>query len=460
MNYRKLGQVAFRITIAGSSLVTACAAPITLPVYSPARAEFAPAEIRAPDVPTGDVDVRADEASLSLDELLAFADQNAPAIQRANAASDIVRAQYIDAGVRTPQNPELGVALGGRTVAGGSGYNFELSLEQQLELARQWQFRRELGDALLVSSVAETNEIRWAIHVEVHRLVVDLLLAREQLLQAERFVAFSRQMLTIATQQVDAGELSPLIVLVAEADVAQATEAVAVARELEESLQNQLASTIGYTHAELPRIDAVLPPVRPAPSPDTLLQTMAEHHPTLRTRELAVEAAYQRVALEEREAAIDPTIGVRYEHESPLAVEGASHVWMATLSVPLPTRRANLSARATAAAELNAADVERSATVDRIRSDLMQAAAALNAAAERVLIYETGVMPQLAENLALLQRAYELGEIDLHEVSQTRERLLNATAQYLDARIRYFETAAILEGLVGTELWPHEETAQ
>jgi len=48
----------------------------------------------------------------------------------------------------------------------------------------------------------------------------------------------------------------------------------------------------------------------------------------------------------------------------------------------------------------------------------------------------------------------------VHQVSQTRERLLTATGQYIDARITYYETAATLEGLVGTELWPETEGTQ
>ena len=34
-----------------------------------------------------------------------------------------------------------------------------------------------------------------------------------------------------------------------------------------------------------------------------------------------------------------------------------------------------------------------------------------------------------------------------------------ATGQYIDARITYHETAATLEGLVGTELWPAQEVS-
>jgi cobalt-zinc-cadmium efflux system outer membrane protein len=186
---------------------------------------------------------------------------------------------------------------------------------------------------------------------------------------------------------------------------------------------------------------------------------MAEHHPSLRTRELAVVAGRSRLALEDREAWPEPTVGLSYGREAAPGPEAEADVWLFNLTFPIPLWRTNQDGRARAEAELVVADREREATATRLRGDLLQAAIALNAAVDRVALYETGVVPQLEENLVLLQRAYELGEVDVHQVSQTRERLLTATGQYIDARITYHETAATLEGLVGTELWPAQEVS-
>ena len=68
-------------------------------------------------------------------------------------------------------------------------------------------------------------------------------------------------------------------------------------------------------------------------------------------------------------------------------------------------------------------------------------------------LYTSELIPQLSKNFKLLQRAYELGEVDIQRVSQTRERLLDAMTQYTKARVLYFDRAVTLEGLVGTEQW-------
>ena len=294
---------------------------------------------------------------------------------------------------------------------------------------------------------------------DIHRLFVELLLVRERLSQAERFVAFSQSMRDIAARQVDAGESSPLILLVADADLAHTHEALIAARLLDDSLRTRLAGIVGWPDAMLCGVEGTLPDVRSAPDTDALLSLMAEHHPSLRTRELAVRAERSRLALEEREAWPEPTVGFSYGREAAPGLEPAADVWLFNLTLPVPVWRTNQSERTRAEATLLVADRERDQTATRLRSDLVRAAIALDYAAERVALYDTGIVPQLEEILALLQRAYELGEVDVHQVSQTRERLLNATAQYVDARIAYYETAATLEGFVGTEVWPNTEGA-
>lgn len=452
------GHLAPLVTIAGSICMTACAAGPSSQVL-PEPGAVAPAEILQPYVPPGGPVDPAATPTLNLDQLLVFADAHSPAIRGARARVGLADADVAGAEIVFPSNPELSFGAGGRSVGGETGFEFEVSIEQQLEIAGEpglrldaAQDQRRLGEAAL-------NEVRWSVHVEVHRLFVDILLVRDRFAQAERFMAFARSMREVASRQVEAGESSPLILLVADADLARTNEALIEARQAGASLDARLAAVIGWPSGAPPRVQGTLPPVRPAPNTETLLGLMAEHHPSLRTRELAVVAGRSRLELEERDAWPEPTIGFSYGREGAPGPEADAHIWLFSLSLPFPVWRTNQEYRTRARAELLLADAERGATANRLRGELIRAAIALDAAAERVSMYETGVVPRLEENLALLQRAYELGEVDVHQVSQTRERLLTATGQYIDARITYYESAAMLEGLVGTELWPETEGA-
>ena len=78
------------------------------------------------------------------------------------------------------------------------------------------------------------------------------------------------------------------------------------------------------------------------------------------------------------------------------------------------------------------------------------------AAARQVQTYGSEILPTFEENLRLIQRAFELGEIDILQVSVARERFLRIQADALDAYRTYFQAVADLEGSIGSDLWPDE----
>ncbi len=441
------------ITIACSISVMACASSTT----SPPKALYAPAELVQPFVPEATEPQPAQAGPITLDALLVYADAHAPVIRTAQAKAGLAKAQEVDAEILFPANPQLSVSAGTRTLTNTLGFEFEASIQQQLEIAGEVQARRLAAQDQKKLAEAVVNHVRWSVHVEVHRLFVNLLLAKERLRQAKRFITFSEAMRTIAARQVEAGESSPLILLVADADLAQTQEAVMQARLLVSTLRTRLTAVVGWPQPSLPTLEGKLTKIQAAPKVELLLEQMQQQHPILRWRELDVVAKHSKRTLEDREAWPKPTLGLSYSQEAADRPEETANIWLLSLSAPIPMWRTNQGARARAEANLYVADRQREETMIQLKSQLIQASNALNTAAQRVLLYEQDVVPQLEQNLVLLQRAYELGEVDVHQVSQTRARLLRATSQYLDARVTYHQTAATLEGLVGTEIWNKAE---
>ncbi|WP_158542617.1 TolC family protein [Lujinxingia litoralis] len=425
----------------------------------PPTERYAPDAPLKPYIPAGEPVDPAQVSTLSLNALLVYADRHSPRIESARARAATVDAERQRARIFFPDNPELSLGLGPQRSAEGGGTELEIALEQRFEIAGEPGLRRRAAADRQRLAEAGVDDVRWEVHVETHRLFVDVLLAEERTQQAEQFVAFARTLRDIASRQVEAGELSPLNLLVAEADLAQTGEVLIEARQGAEALRTQLAAEIGWPTLKLPPIHGELPPIVAAPELDTLLASMAHHHPSVRMRELAVSAGHSQLRLQEREAWPEPTLGLVFGQESGPGADATARTLMVQLSVGLPLWHRNQEGRARARAELELADRQRDATIIALRQRLTDATHALNAAVERVGLYESEVVPQLEQNLSLLQRAYELGEVDIHQVSQTRERLLQVTRQHLDARQTYYESAALLEGLVGTNIWPlHEET--
>lgn len=456
MRPRSLLFIATLITIVGSSFGCATAPPPHLKAPS---AQTLSAEVVPPFIPSGQPVEPATTTSLELEQLLIFADARSPAIQTARARVGLAQAQVEQSKVYFPANPQLGVSVGGRSSGGATGLELEISAQQQLEVAGEQGLRQRAALDQQRLAKASVNEVRWAIHVEVHRVFVHLLLSRERVAQARRFIDFAQSTREIAAKQVEAGELSPVNLVVAEADLAQTRGALIQAQQEQLSLQAQLIALIGWPGSTLPPIKGQLPEVIAPPALPALLAAMAKHHPSLRAREIAVRASYSQLLLQQREAWPEPTVGLSYGREAAVGpgAGNPNHVWMLSLSVPLPTWQTNQGPRAQAAAEVSIAQRQRDEVATALRAQIIQAALAIDSAMQRVALYQGDIVPRHEQNLQSLKRAYELGEVDIHQVSQTRERLLNATAQYIDARIIYFDAVATLEGLIGAEVWGAQE---
>jgi cobalt-zinc-cadmium efflux system outer membrane protein len=85
-----------------------------------------------------------------------------------------------------------------------------------------------------------------------------------------------------------------------------------------------------------------------------------------------------------------------------------------------------------------------------------RATGAVNAGAARVQAYGSEIIPRFEENLALLSRAFELGEIDVLQALLARERFLQLERDSLAAFADYYQAVAELEAELGQELWPDD----
>jgi cobalt-zinc-cadmium efflux system outer membrane protein len=396
-------------------------------------------------------------------ELLELADANAMAIRLQRAESRSVNAAIVEAAIRVPTNPSISAGLGPRFSGGSAGLDVEIGVQQQLEIYGEPGLRQQAAEAMRTEADAGVEEVRWQVHVRVHSLFNRVLVARQRRELAQTFVEYATTQLEIARAQIAAGETSPLTSLVAEAELAQMQETLIQAQQIADSTIIELQVAVAWSNSTPLDVTGDLPPIQLAPAPEELLAQMESDHPSLQRRRMAAAARGAQLQAAERDGRPEPTFGLGWSHESSpgqaSSSGSASDIVMFQVSVPLPVARRNQGATAAAQAAVAVAEAELQSSVLHLRGDLLQAIGVLDSAAAGVLVYEESVVPQLRTNLSQLQRAYELGEVDIHVVSQTRQRLLTAMGQYLDAKARYYNAAAILEGLVGTEVWSHQSEA-
>lgn len=388
---------------------------------------------------------------VSLSQLLAYAGANAPALVVARQRAKVGDAEVEGAEVLVPYNPQLNINAGGRTSGGVTGFEFGVSLQQRIEIAGERGARIEAAERSRDARQASADVVAWEVHVMVHALYYRLLVRKKQLEAAEKLASFTKSVRETINKRVEAGEDSPLKTIVADAELAKASQLVIAARQAQRVTSLNLAEVVGWPTAVPLAVEGDTSPPAPITDASALTARALEEHPSKRWLVMEIRAAEARVEREDLEATPEPSIGINYDREA--AVGGAAaHVWTGSLTFPIPLWQRNQAGRAQARAELGVAKARRSAFEVALGARIQAAAARVEAARERAQLFGSDLLPAFEDNLKKLKRAFELGEIDVLELAQIQERILVTQRAALRALEDYYAAVAALEGLSGVDL--------
>lgn len=396
---------------------------------------------------------------VSLERVFAYADRHAPVLAVARSTRSRAEAARVAAAILQPSNPEVSVAAGPRVGITGTGFDFEASVTQQLQVAGERHLRLEAAGRLRDLTDAEIELIRWSVHCDLHAAFHRALVEQQRLRLAERVVRFQQDVLRFVERRISAGEAAPLVQRLALAEVAQSEQQLVGARQAFFVSRIRLALLSGWPAATPPTPAGQVDAPRDPPPLSQLLTTAMEHLPVLRASAARIREAEARATLAERETYPRPSIGVQYRREGNPTSEGPYDIVMGVLSVPIPSFQRNQGPRAQARADVMVAEAEFNAARRLLDGQIVEARSEVVAAAERRRAYGTEILPRFEENLTLLQRSFELGEIDILALSAGRERFLRIQSDALAAQQDYFTALAGLERVVGVDLWhdAHEE---
>lgn len=446
------------VPVAAAAIVTlglGCASAQTPPPRS--AGAFEPPEggyvqVHVPDVPLPDP---ARGAPVSLDAILAYADRHAPTLQVARQRLGLGDAAIAGAEPLLPDNPTVSFGVGPGLNAGGDHVDVSISVSQRFEVAGERGLRLDAAQRTRDRLRAELDEARWEIHRDVHAAFHRGLVARERLAAAERLLGFQERLLEIARGRLQAGDISPLPVRLAEGELSQARVARIAAKQRFLQAKLQLGAIAGWPANYSPEPAGELDEPRDPPAARSLAEVARAHQPRLRSLHAARSEAEAWARAADREAWPEPTLGLQLMREGFQAGPPETQV-LGVLSLPFPLIQRNQGARATAHTETRIAEAERSAFGSLLLNRIEQHRTAVVAAAARVRTYGREILPSFEESLRLIRRAFELGEIDILQVSVARERFLRIQTDALDAYVDYFQAVADLEASIGTDLWPDE----
>ncbi|HBQ17746.1 MAG TPA: hypothetical protein DEF51_43660 [Myxococcales bacterium] len=421
------------------------------------RAQEPESEARASvEVPHAPVSIGGE--SVSLERLLQHAERHAPALAVAEAQVALADGEFGAAEPLLPRNPSLLLGAGPRFGANTSvDANVLVNLLVPLEIAGERPLRFDVARAARSTRERAQERVRWQVHQDIHAGYRTALALRRNAELAQRLAEFSAQLVDIATRRVQAGDASPLTQRLAEADAAQARQRVIAALQGYRDACLRLAEVAGWNAEHPPEPVGELDAPRRAPLLATLLELAEASNPALAQLRAAVQEAEARETLADREAWPEPSIGVRYIFEGAPGGGSPEHVLMGLLELPFPVSQLNQAERARTAARVDVSTAERDALGSVLAVRLERLRSAVNAASERVEAFGQDILPLFEENLAMLRRAFELGEIDLLRLSVAVERFLSVQQQALEAYADYFSAVAALEAEVGSEIWEDEQ---
>lgn len=402
--------------------------------------------------PTSDGLTMKGSQTLSLDAIVRHARDNAMKVRVARARLELGDAAVAGAKPLLIDNPQLYIGAGARVTPLGTNFELQSTLQQPFEFGGERGLRIKAGRRYRDLLDRELMQVQWEAYAHVHYAFNMALLARARASTAERTMAFSTRLLDVARRRARAGEISDLRVRVASGELAQARQA-----KLNADLEYRLACLHLSEMAGWPSGQIVEPagdlttPVRVRDEADLIAKLQAEH-PAIKARGAAVDLGDARVKSANRDALPEPWLGVYFGREQEPGIAFPSTIALAMLTVPLPLWKRNQAARAQSRADLTVAEQELAALRYTLDIGVRRAVDSVNTAAERVRTYASEVVPRFVENLSLLERAFELGEVDILEVFVARENFLRIQNEALEAYHAYYDAVFSLETLLGSPL--------
>jgi outer membrane protein TolC len=384
--------------------------------------------------------------SLSLEQAVALALQN-------NADLAVIRKQHgvAAAGIviadTYPFNPVYQNYLYNTNGPASAGITNRFSTLQtirlDLELRGQGKIRRSAAQATLSRTQWDIANQELLVAVRTLRAFATLIYRRDKLELLEEAVHIQEEVLQRVQRLVERGQLRPVELQTAKADLVEARAAVGPARALQVLSWNDLRRALGLEGA-LPELRGGLDTTCAEAAIPELCQFARQHRPDLRALQMVVVETSERVRLEIANRYGNPSLGPAYDYnETRVNFIGA---WFLYALPVLNTRRGDILQRQ-AERERALADVRRLEI--QVGQDVQAARDRLSEAHKWVRYFADESIPTLQTMVETLEKLFEQGEIDPLRPLDARRRLLRARDSYLDALWELSQARADLAAALG-----------
>ena len=381
--------------------------------------------------------LRAEPAQRSINEIVALALQNSAEL--AALDKEAVAKHSLAVQACTLSNPTLELegstgTMTGSPDAGGAS----IGISQEFSLYGKLRLRRKALEYEAEALVRKRDNAARLLKEEISTMLLDYLLSEQRCELAADMVKLNGELVTIAGERFKAGDIPELELNITKVELARAENRLLEVDRARLALRIHIASLSGLQEGDIVLSDKLSSAVSSPQTKDLVKKSLS-----LRPDYLALCIERERAETEYRLAKVEglpnPTVGIFAQwQKSSVEVGGMSainrdRILGLRLSVPIPVFDRNNGRRAAALALLDAADSRRTGLERTIKAEVEAAIASLSSSERIVSLFDTGIIPQMGENLKLTQEDYRADEVGILSVTDQQKKFFDVHDTYLSA---------------------------
>ncbi len=401
--------------------------------------------------------LRAEDKILSLAEIMAIAQESNGELKALRQEIGIGEAGKTRAGLHPNPVLELEGATGALT--GSSSENrVAIGVSQEFLLGGKRGKRLAVAESELTRFGYRLKDAERLVLLEVKAGFYDLLLAENRFDLAQKSLELNNQLLQITKERLAAGDVAELDANLAKVEVARSDGRKFEAEtELVPARQRLLAlmGTPSRTTLNVAGSQAVKPLL---PNAAELKSLALQHRPDLQAALAEKGKGEAELSLAHADKIPNLTAGVSFSSERTetslggLSERSTDYLIGVKLSLPIPVFDKNQAGIQEAQARKSSAESRYQYLRQNIEREVDAAQARVATAEKALSIYTREIIPQLTENLKLVQEAYRLGEVGILAVIEEQKKFIEVNDAQLAAIHSWNSAVARLEAAVGTEL--------
>jgi len=397
------------------------------------------------------------EKVFGLAEVLSYALENNGAIKVLRAERGLREAGKIRAGLLPTPSLEFEGA-GDFLFANEGERRFSAAWSQEILTAGKRTRRLKVAGKELEEYGYRIADAERLLSEEVKIAFYDLLLAEHRLNLAGRLVEINEQLLRVARDRFEAGDIPELEVNLARVEVARSrgrkTEAE---REIEPRRLN-LFSSMGLPPGSEVAITGPLEKKGGSTRIEDLKALALARRPDLMALAVEKEKAEAEILLAKAEGIPNVTAMLSLEREDSslnvgdITAKDRDKLVGLKLSVPLPLFDRNQAGKKEAITRRTSAENRYLSARKNVERAVEAAFSRLMSTGKSLSIYDKDIFPQIEENLQLTREAYRLGEVGFLSVIEEQRKFLEVNEGYLSALHEWNTEMARLTAAAGGEI--------